>query len=89
MYAMSAITSSVFQTMMFPHEDHIITVDQLTHNEKWPLKNIIVIIPYVGIYVEMLDSLLDGKQFGCCNINNLIYLIVVESRNFKANDGFV
>ena len=42
-----------------------------------------------GIYVETLDLLLDKKQFGCCNINNLIYLIVVESRNLKANDGFV
>ena len=27
MYAMSAIASSVFRIMMFPHEDRIITVD--------------------------------------------------------------
>ena len=32
-YAMSAIASSIFRIMMFPHEDQIIIVDQLTHTE--------------------------------------------------------
>ena len=34
MYAMSSIASSVFQIMMFPHEDLIITIDQLTYHDK-------------------------------------------------------
>lgn len=33
-YAMSAIASSVFQIMIFPHEDGIITVDKLTYHDK-------------------------------------------------------
>ena len=49
MYAMSAITSSFFRIMMFPHEDRIITVDQLTYREKRPLTNTDVILPYVDI----------------------------------------
>ena len=39
MYAMSAIASSIFYIMMFPHKDQIITIDQLTHSEKCPLTN--------------------------------------------------
>ena len=34
MYTMSVITYSIFQIMMFPHEDHIIIVDQLTYHDK-------------------------------------------------------
>ena len=34
MYAMSTIASSVFYIMIFPHEDRIITVEQITHSEK-------------------------------------------------------
>ena len=31
MYAMRAVASSIFCTMMFPHEGHVIKVDQLTY----------------------------------------------------------
>ena len=54
MYAMSTITSFVFRTMMFPHEDRIITVDQLTYHEKRPLKNTDVVLPYVETSIETL-----------------------------------
>ena len=47
MYAMSTIASSVFRIMMFPHEDRIITIDQLADSEKHPLTNTDVILPYV------------------------------------------
>jgi hypothetical protein len=33
MYAMKAVASSVFRTMMFPHNGKIVTIDQLTHYE--------------------------------------------------------
>jgi hypothetical protein len=33
MYAMNAVTSSVFRMMMFPHNGKIVTIDQLTHYE--------------------------------------------------------
>ena len=61
MYAMPAITSSVFHIMMFPHEDRIITVDQLTHNKKRPLKNTNVILPYVD---TVLDGLSRYQEYG-------------------------
>ena len=34
MYTMSAIASSIFHIMKFPHEDRIITVDQLTYIDR-------------------------------------------------------
>ena len=55
MYAMSGIASSDFQTMMFPHEDYIVTVDQLTHSEKRPLKNTDVILPYIATSSDVLS----------------------------------
>ena len=33
MYAMQAVTSTVFCLMMFPHEWNIVTVDQLTYHD--------------------------------------------------------
>ena len=55
MYAMSAIASSVFRIMMFPHEDQIIMVDQLTRSEKHPLTNTDVILPYVHTSADGLS----------------------------------
>ena len=53
MYAMLAIASFIFQTIMFPHEDRIFTVDQLTHSEKWPLTYTDVTLAYVDTYFKM------------------------------------
>ena len=61
MYAMSAIASSIFRIMMFPHKDHIITVDQLTHSEKRPLTNMDLILPYVD---TTLDGLSRYQEYG-------------------------
>ena len=33
MYAMQAVTSTIFLLMMFPHEGKIVTVDQLTYHD--------------------------------------------------------
>ena len=41
--------------MMVPHEDQIITIDQLTHTEKHPLTNMDVILPYVDIAADRLS----------------------------------
>jgi hypothetical protein len=45
MYAMKAVASSVFQTMMFPHNGKIITIDQVSHYEPNPSTNIDNILP--------------------------------------------
>ena len=55
MYAMSAIASSFFHIMMFPHDDRIIIVDQLMHIEKRPLTNTDVILPYVDTSLDVLS----------------------------------
>jgi hypothetical protein len=47
MYAMKAITSSVFRTMMFPHNGKIVTIDQLTHYKPNHSANIDNILPFV------------------------------------------
>jgi hypothetical protein len=47
MYAMKVITSSLFRMMMFPHNEKIITIDQLTHYEPNHSANIDNILPLV------------------------------------------
>jgi hypothetical protein len=47
MYAMKAVVSYVFQTMMFPHNGKIITIDQVSHYEPNHSSNIDNILPLV------------------------------------------
>jgi hypothetical protein len=47
MYAMKAVASFVFQTMMFPHNGKIITIDQVSHYEPNPSTNIDNILPLI------------------------------------------
>jgi hypothetical protein len=47
MYAMKAVASSVFRTMMFPHNGKIITIDQVSHYEPNPSANIDNILPFI------------------------------------------
>jgi hypothetical protein len=47
MYAMKAAASSVFQTMMFPYNRKIITIDQVSHYEPNHSSNIDNILPHV------------------------------------------
>jgi hypothetical protein len=47
MYAMKVVASSVFRTMMFPHNRKINTIDQLTHYEPNHSANIDNILPLV------------------------------------------
>jgi hypothetical protein len=49
MYAMKVVASSVFHTMMFPHNGKIITIDQLTHYEPNHSTNIDNILPLVHV----------------------------------------
>jgi hypothetical protein len=49
MYAMKAVASSVFRTMMFPHNGKIVTIDQLTHYEPNHSANIGNIVPLVHV----------------------------------------
>jgi hypothetical protein len=47
MYAMKAVASFVFQTMMFPHNISIITIDQVSHYEPNLSSNVDNILPFV------------------------------------------
>ena len=47
MYAMKAVASSTFQTMMFPHNGKIITINQVSHYEPNPSSNIDNILPFI------------------------------------------
>jgi hypothetical protein len=47
MYAMKAVASSVFQTMMFPHNGKIVTIDQVSHYEPNPSSNLDNILPLI------------------------------------------
>ena len=47
MYAMRAVTSTIFCLMMFPHEGKIVTVDQLTYHDPQGLKTPFNVIPTI------------------------------------------
>jgi hypothetical protein len=47
MYAMKAVASSVFQTIMFPHNRNIVTIDQVSHYEPNPYANLDNILPLI------------------------------------------
>jgi hypothetical protein len=47
MYDMKAVASSVFRTIMFPHNGKIVTVDQVTHYEPNPSANLDNILPLI------------------------------------------
>jgi hypothetical protein len=47
MYAMKAVSSSIFWTMMFPHNGKIVTIDQVSHYEPNPYANINNILPLI------------------------------------------
>jgi hypothetical protein len=47
MYAMKAVASSVFSTIMFPHNGKIVTIDQVSHYEPNPSANLDNILPLI------------------------------------------
>jgi hypothetical protein len=47
MYAMKAVASSIFRTIMFPHNGKIVTIDQLTHYEPNPSASLDNILPLI------------------------------------------
>jgi hypothetical protein len=47
MYAMKVVASSIFHTMMFPHNGKIITIDQVSHYEPNPSANIDNFLPLI------------------------------------------
>jgi hypothetical protein len=47
MYAMKAVASSVFRTIMFPHNGKIVTIDQVTHYEPNPSDSLDNILPLI------------------------------------------
>jgi hypothetical protein len=47
MYTMKAVASSVFRTIMFPHNGKIVTIDQVTHYEPNPSTSLDNILPFI------------------------------------------
>jgi hypothetical protein len=47
MYAMKAVASSIFRTIMFPHNGKIVTIDQVTHYEPNPSTSLDNILPLI------------------------------------------
>jgi hypothetical protein len=47
MYAMKVVASSVFWTMMFPHNGKIMTIDQVSHYDPNPFANLNNILPLI------------------------------------------
>jgi hypothetical protein len=62
MYTMKAISSSVFRTMMFPHNGKIITIDQVSHYEPNPSTNINNILPLVHTNPEAYPLIKMGPR---------------------------
>jgi hypothetical protein len=52
MYAMKVVASSVFLTMMFPHNEKIVTIEQVSHYEPNPSSNIDNILPFIHTNLE-------------------------------------
>jgi hypothetical protein len=47
MYAMKAMASSIFRTIMFPHNGKIVTIDQVSHYKPNPSANLDNILPLI------------------------------------------
>jgi hypothetical protein len=47
MYAMKAVASSIFRTIMFPHNGKIVTINQVSHYEPNPSTNLDSILPLI------------------------------------------
>jgi hypothetical protein len=47
MYAMKEVASSIFRTIMFPHNGKIVTIDQVSHYEPNPSANLDNILPLI------------------------------------------
>jgi hypothetical protein len=53
MYSMKAVASSVFRTIMFPHNRNIVTLDQLSYYEPNPSANVDNILPLIHTNQEV------------------------------------
>jgi hypothetical protein len=101
MYAMKAVASSVFRTMMFPHNGKIVTIDQLTHYEPNHSTNITNIIPLVHVIPTDFPVANNGPQLfqdppmmGTCqgtppflNPSFSAQVCVVSSKNTNMEDS--
>jgi hypothetical protein len=50
---MKGVASSMFHTMLFPHNGKIVTVDQLTHYEPHISTNFNNILPLIGAHLDI------------------------------------
>jgi hypothetical protein len=47
MYSMKAVASFVFRTIMFPHNEEIVTIDQVSYYEPNPSSNVDNVLPLI------------------------------------------
>jgi hypothetical protein len=62
MYSMKVVVSFVFQTMMFPHNGKIITIDQVSHYEPNPSSNIDNILPFIHTNLDAYPLIEMGPE---------------------------
>jgi hypothetical protein len=62
MYAMKFVASFVFRTMMFPHNEKIVTIDQLTHYKPNHSANIDNILPLVCTIPDSFSVIENGPR---------------------------
>jgi hypothetical protein len=63
MYAMKAVASSVFRTIMFPHNGKIVTVDQVSYYEPNPSANVDNILPLIHTNQDVYPLVEMGPGF--------------------------
>jgi hypothetical protein len=97
MYAMKAVASSIFRTIMFPHNGKIVTVDQLTHYEPNPSASVDNILPLIHTnqdvrpFIEMgpgmfKDPSLLGTYHGAPPLLHPHQVCGVSSQNTQTED---
>jgi hypothetical protein len=98
MYAMKAVASSVFRTIMFPHNKKIVTIDQVSHYEPNPSANLDNILPLIHTnkdaypLVEMgpgifKDPSLLGKYHGAPPLLPPNQVCVISSKETHTEDA--
>jgi len=62
MYIVKVVASSLFHTMMFPHNGKIVTINQVSHYEPNPSSNFYNILPFVHTNHEVYPLINMGPE---------------------------
>jgi hypothetical protein len=98
MYAMKAVASSVFRTIMFPHNGKIVTINQVSHYEPNPSASLDNILPLIHTNKEVYplvemgpgifkDPSLLGMYHGAPPLLPLSQVCVISSNENQQEDA--